>query len=323
MRAVVVDRSRPGGIRFAADRPAPRAAGGEALIRVDAAGICATDLEIAQGYMGFEGIPGHEFVGTVLAGPNALVGRRVVGEINCPCHACETCRSGLANHCPNRTVLGILGRDGAFAEQLTLPVANCHVVPEDLSDAAAVFVEPLAAAAHVLDEFEPAAATRVALLGPGRLGVLVARVLATTPCRLTVFGRDGLRLARLRREGFVCIDVAGLRPAAEYDVVVDCTGSPEGMRLGLSLCRPRGILVLKSTYARPEAIDLAPLVINEIRLVGSRCGAFPRAIELLVSGAVRVSDLVTAEYGLEQAEDAFAAAACPAQLKVLLRPGVA
>ncbi len=273
--------------------------------------------------MGFEGVLGHEFVGTVMTGAGKLVGRRVVGEINCPCRTCETCRSGRTNHCPNRTVLGIVGRDGAFAERLALPIANCHLIPDSLGDAVAVFVEPLAAAAHVLDEFEPTPATRVALLGPGRLGVLVARVLATTPCRVTVFGHAGPRLARLRREGFECVDVAGLRPAAEFDVVVDCTGSPEGMRLGLNLCRPCGTLVLKSTYARPEPIDLAPIVINEVRLVGSRCGAFPRAIELLASGAVQVADLVTGEYELAQAEEAFAAAARPEQLKVLLRPGAA
>ncbi len=320
MQAVIADPNAPSGIRFERERGQPTPAAGEVLIRVRAAGICSTDLEITRGYMGFSGVLGHEFVGSVVGGESALRGRRVVGEINCPCGRCATCLAGQPHHCPTRTVLGIAGRDGAFAEYLTLPAANCHAVPESISDEAAVFVEPLAAAAHVLDAIDLAPGQSYAVVGPGRLGTLVARVLALQTTNLTVIGRAGPRLERVRRGGIRTLDVAALTPERSYDVVVECSGSPAGLRLALDLCRPCGTIVLKSTYATPAPLDLAGAVIHELRVVGSRCGSFEAALDLLDEGYVAVSDLVTGDFQLEQADEAFAAARRPDQLKVLLRP---
>lgn len=300
--------------------PAPRT--GEVLIRVRRAGICATDLEIARGYMGFAGVLGHEFVGEVVGGDASLQGRRVVGEINCPCGVCATCLAGQGNHCPTRTVLGIVGRDGAFAEQLALPARNCHLVSDSISDEEAVFVEPLAAAVHVFDAFEYCASQDIAVIGPGRLGTLVARVLALQTTHLTVIGRPGPRLERLRRDGLNTVDAATLTPTRRFHVIIECSGSPAGLRLALETCRPGGTIVLKSTYAEPDKIDLAGVVIHELNVVGSRCGAFEQALDLLEDRCVRVSDLVTGEYPLERAAEAFAAARRPDQLKVLLRPPV-
>ncbi len=331
MQALIVAPEQAAGVRFVADHPVPKPRRGEALVRVLMAGICATDLEICRGYMKFTGVPGHEFVGVVETGPGELIGRRVVAEINCPCGGCELCRRGLGNHCRRRTVLGIAGRDGAFAEYLTVPASNCHPVPEALSDRQAVFVEPLAAAAHVLDEL-PAAAhgsgegagssrPRVAVLGSGRLGLLVAQVLAGHPCELTVVGRNPLTLNLCRRWGICDLTCADLTPTPEYDVVVECTGVPDGLRLALQLCRPRGLIVLKSTYADPATLDLAPVVVNEVRIVGNRCGRFERALELLARGAVRVEELISAVYPLSRGPEAVMCAAQPQNVKVLIEPG--
>jgi len=331
VQALVITPQETAGVRFLADHPRPQPRGDDVLIRVRLAGICATDLEICRGYMKFAGIPGHEFVGLVEAGPASLAGRRVVAEINCPCGRCELCHRGLGNHCPQRTVLGIAGRDGAFAEYLIVPAANCHLVPDALSDRQAVFVEPLAAAAHVLDELPPpeqaqaltggSAPPRVAVLGSGRLGLLVAQVLARYPGELVVIGRDPRTLSLCRTWGIRTLAVDALSPRPEYDAVVECTGIPDGLRLALQLCRPRGLVVLKSTCADPATLDLAPLVINEIRLVGNRCGQFPRALRLLADGVVHVDELVTAVYPLPHGAQALVHAARPGSLKVLLEPG--
>lgn len=323
MQALVVSGDDAECVRFVADHPDPTAAPGEVLICVALAGVCATDLEIVRGYMRFSGVPGHEFVGPVCAGPDELLGRRVVPEINCVCGQCDLCRHGLSNHCPNRTVLGIAGRDGAFAEFVAVPARNCHIVPDTISDRQAVFVEPLAAAAHVLDALPIGRDTRVAVLGSGRLGLLVAQVLALQECDLEVIGRNPRTLDFCRRRGIRTCGLEDVPAAADRDVVVECTGSPDGLRLALRLCRPCGTLVLKSTYAAPAAIDLAPVVINEVRVIGSRCGPFPQALRLLAERRVAVDELVTAVYPLAQGVEALAAAARPEHIKVLLQPGVA
>ncbi len=320
MQALVVSSEPARAIRFEPQYPEPQPAAGEVKIRVHLAGVCATDLEIARGYMDFAGIPGHEFVGSVVAGDAAWVGRRVVAEINCVCLECDLCRSGLTNHCRRRTVLGIAGRDGAFAEYIVVPARNCHLVPDNITDQQAVFVEPLAAAVHVLDAFPRQSGARVAVLGTGRLGLLVAQVLALQDVRLEVIGRNPRTLALCQRRGLKALHIDDVVPAGEHDCVVDCTGSPDGLALALKLCRPCGTIVLKSTYAEPAAIDLAPAVVNELQVVGSRCGPFPAALQLLAGRRIEVDELVTAVYPLERGAAALEAAARPDGIKVLLRP---
>lgn len=323
MQALIIPADQPGRVEFVRDYPEPSAPAGEVTIRVHLAGICATDLEIARGYMQFAGVLGHEFVGTVVRGSENLVGQRVVAEINCVCEQCEMCRRGLPKHCTQRTVLGIMGRDGAFAEYLTVPEANCHVVPNTISDQQAVFVEPLAAAVHVLDAQPIDREMRVAVLGSGRLGVLVAQVLALQECQLEVIGRNPRTLAFCERRGIRAHHVDKVIPKAEHDLVVDCTGSPDGLRLAMRLCRPCGMIVLKSTYAEPAALDLAPVVVDEFHVVGSRCGPFAEALRLLEDQRVGVDELVSGEYPLEQGVKALEAAARPENVKILLRPGPA
>jgi len=318
--ALLVDRSAPGGVAFVSDHPEPQPAPGDVAIRVTLAGICATDLEIARGYLNFTGVPGHEFVGTVVAGPDALQNKRVVGEINCSCGSCDMCQIDVPTHCRKRTVLGIAGRDGAFAQYLTLPQRNCHVVPDDITDEQAVFVEPLAAAVQVVRQHPVTPGTRAAVVGVGRLGTLIAQVLAAQNCDLEAIDRNPRALARLQRHGIRTLRAEDVQPRAEHDLVVECTGSPDGLRLALALVRPRGTIVLKSTYAAAAQIDLASIVIHEIQLVGNRCGPFADAIALLQSGKINVIELITAEVPLERGVEAFAAAADPQNTKILLRP---
>jgi threonine dehydrogenase-like Zn-dependent dehydrogenase len=310
-----------------ADVPCPRPPPGEALVRVRLAGVCHTDLELTRGYMGFRGTLGHEFVGEVAdvaqrageASPLA-VGQRVVGEINAACGACAACRAGQERHCPTRTVLGILGRDGTFAEYLTLPLANLHAVPDGVPDEAAVFVEPLAAALEILEQVAIRPTDRVLVLGDGKLGQLVARVLATTDCDLVVVGHHADKRALLASAG---IPSRAEPPSERADVVVDCTGRAAGFVEAMGLVRPRGTLVLKSTVATTPGeppLNLAPLVIDEITVVGSRCGPFAPALRALAAGRVAVQPLVTDEYALADGVVAFARAAEPGALKVLLRP---
>ncbi len=308
------------------DVPEPTPPPGEALVRVRLAGICNTDLELTHGYMGFVGTLGHEFVGEVVAlGPASeaapvAVGQRVVGEINAACGACPACRAGLGRHCPARTVLGILGRDGAFAEYLTLPAANLHPVPDAVPDEHAVFVEPLAAAFEILEQVAVRPTDQVVVLGDGKLGQLVARVLAGVAGTVTVVGHHPAKLALLAAAG---ITTRTEPPRDRADVVIDCTGRAAGFATALRLVRPRGTLVLKSTVAaRPgdPPIDLAPLVIDEVTVVGSRCGPFPPALAALASGRIAVASLVSGEYPLAEGVAAFAHAAQPPTLKVLLRP---
>jgi alcohol dehydrogenase len=284
-----------------ARRPAPRT--GFARVRVLLSGICNTDLELLRGYHAFSGIPGHEFVG-VVEGPasSPFLGRRVVGEINLACGRCAWCARGLGRHCPRRTVLGIRGHAGAHADILTLPEANLREVPAGVSDEEAVFTEPLAAACEILDQVRVEPGTRAAVLGAGKLGRLAAAVLRTAGADVALLGRKGRA-----------------RPAS-FDLVVEATGSPAGMPRALSLVRPRGTVVWKSTHHAPARFDAAPLVVNEVTVVGSRCGRFEPALDLLASRRVLVAPLLSATFPLSVAPRALREAARPGVLKVLLRP---
>jgi len=293
---------------------------GEARVRVRVAGVCATDLELVRGYMGYSGTLGHEWVGEVEeAGDAAWVGRRVVGDINCPCGTCETCLLGRPTHCPARTVLGIVNRDGAFAEHLSLPTANLHLVPDGVPDEAAVFVEPLAAACQILEQVHVRPSHRVVVLGTGRLGQLCARVLALTGADVAGVGRNPATLALLppdvRRVALA--DAAALAGA---DVVVDCTGSADGLAAATGLVRARGTVVLKTTVHDIGRFSPNAWVIDEVSVVGSRCGPFEPALRLLASGRVDTRPLVTARYALGDGLAALAHAASPGAVKVLLTP---
>lgn len=305
------------------DLPVPSAAAGEALVRVTMAGICNTDLEIVRGYAGFSGTLGHEFVGVVEEAPDpALIGCRVVGEINAGCGTCQLCRAGDPRHCLTRSVLGIVGRDGAFADYLRLPVRNLLVIPDGVPDRAAVFTEPLAAAGEILDQVAIGAGTRVAVLGDGKLGQLIARVLQTTGCELVLIGKhpEKLRLAQQASLSTVLRDQLEVAPADRFDVVVEATGSPQGFEMALGLTRPRGQLVLKSTFHGAVSIDLSRIVVDEISLIGSRCGRFDRALDLLARGAVDPQPLISAEYRLDEGLAAMAEAGRSGVVKVILHP---
>ncbi len=307
-------------------RPTPTRGAGEALLRLRMAGVCATDLEIVRGYMGFQGTLGHEFVATVEAADDAsLVGLRVVGDINCVCGTCDLCQRGLSSHCRHRTVLGILGRDGCFADLFALPEANLHVVPDNVSDEEAVFVEPLAAAVQVRQQLGAALTpkTWITVLGDGRLGLLVAQVLHATGAPVRVVGRHASKLALCERWGIKARHLREIQPRHDQDVVVDCTGSASGLSIAAAMCRPRGTLVLKSTVAPSpggQPIDLAPIVIDEITVVGSRCGPFRPALQLLSEARVDVASLITRRMKLADGVEAVKAADKPGVLKVLLEP---
>ena len=301
------------------DYPDPELNTGEALIAVRLAGICATDLEIIRGYMSFEGVLGHEFVGQVVSGSQRWQNKRVVGEINCVCGQCDLCQAGLSNHCRNRTVVGILGRDGCFADFIALPENNLHEVPDNVSDDEAVFVEPVAAAIQVTRQVPIESRMSVAVLGSGRLGLLVAQVLRGTGCRLELIGRNPDSLLFGEKKGIQSTQVKDLAPRHDRDVVVDCTGSPAGLELAMRLVRPRGTIALKSTYAVPTDVNLAPIVINEVNLLGSRCGPFPDALDLLARKQIDVQSMISRRFSLDQAPEAFDAAADPKTIKVLFR----
>ena len=301
------------------DVPVPERPPGFALLRLLAGGICNTDLELQRGYYGFAGIPGHEFVAQVVAaGTPPLVGRRVVGEINLACHACEWCARGLSRHCPNRTVLGIVNHPGAFQEYFTLPERNLHVLPDAIATERAVFTEPLAAACEILDQVCIPPGETVAVLGDGKLGLLIAMVLAAHGCRVRQFGRHAEKLRIAAAVGVAVADASGRLPVAEYGWVVDATGSPEGLRAAAAMARPRGTVILKSPVHGTVAVDTAPIVVNEITLVGSRCGRFEAALPLLEHPAIRLEEMIAARYPLREAPAAFARAAGRGTLKVLL-----
>jgi threonine dehydrogenase-like Zn-dependent dehydrogenase len=306
MRALWLDE-RQLRIRDDADRPVPPA--GETLVRVRLAGICNTDIELTRGYYPFTGVPGHEFVGELEDG------RRVVGEINASCGRCEPCRNERRTHCDRRSVLGIIGRNGAFAEYLTLPAENLYDVPDHIPDEEAVFTEPVAAALQIGEQVRIGPHDRVLVAGDGKLGQLIARTLSLTGCKLSVVGRHESKLAKLRERG---IETIGDVPPRSFDVAVECTGSAEGFELARKSLRARGTLVMKSTYAGQLTINASELVVDEITLIGSRCGPFDRALEVLPRLGVR--DLVDAVYPLRDAIAAFAHAQRPGALKVLVSP---
>jgi threonine dehydrogenase-like Zn-dependent dehydrogenase len=306
-------------LRLREDIPLPVPPADEALLRVHLAGICNTDLELVRGYYPFAGVPGHEFVGTVVEAGSSpeWVGRRVAGEINAACGACRACLAGRPTHCEKRTVLGIVARDGAFATHLRLPVRNLHAVPDALPDEAAVFVEPTAAALELQQQVVVSPADRVVVIGAGKLGHLVAQTLAVTGCSLHVAGRSPRPLALLAARGIATTSASALEPRAA-DLVVECTGHPDGLELARRAVRPRGTIVLKSTYHGKAEVDLARFVVDEITLVGSRCGPFAPALALLASGRVDPRALVEARYPLAEAIAAFEHAARPGALKVLV-----
>ena len=321
MRAVVFDRQTDGHpkLRLVEDYPDPQPPPGEARIRLVLAGLCNTDLEIVRGYADFQGVLGHEFVGLVDQAEDAsLVGRRVVGEINAPCGVCPTCQAGRPTHCPDRTALGIRGRDGVLAETFCLPATNLHLVPDGIPDEATAFVEPLAAACEVLEQVHIHPSDRVAVLGDGKLGLLVAQVLALTGCRLTVIGRHREKLAILAAKG-IPTQVGDQGLAGSMDAVVECTGHADGFETARRLVRPRGVMVLKSTYHGLVQADLSRLVVDEVQLIGSRCGPFPAALRLLAQRLVDVTSLIEAEYPLAEALAAFEHAGRRGALKVLVR----
>jgi threonine dehydrogenase-like Zn-dependent dehydrogenase len=282
---------------------------GEALVRVLFAGICNTDIELTRGYYPFTGIPGHEFVGE-------WNGKRVVGEINAVCGTCEACRNGRPTHCERRTVLGIKNRNGSLAEYLTLPIENLHEVPDGITTEEAVFAEPVAAALEIQQQVTIAPDHRVLIVGDGKLGQLVAQTLALTGCRLTVIGRHRNKLDLLKRRGVETIETL---PARKFDVVIECSGSPTGFAVARSALRPRGTLVMKSTYAGDLTFNASSLVVDEITMIGSRCGPFAPALRLLADRSIDVRPLISATYPLADAITAFEHAQRPGTLKVLVR----
>ncbi len=300
------------------DVPISDPSDGESLVKVLTAGICATDLELTCGYYPYTGVPGHEFVGTVERGPSYLVGQRVVGEINAVCGECAHCAAGRRTHCAQRTVLGIVGRDGAFAEYLTLPDENLHPVPEIVSTDAATFTEPLAAALEIQEQVSVTASDRVLVVGDGRLGQLVAQTLSLTECNLLVKGKSDKKLSYLSARGIDTVLVEEAELAA-FDIAVECTGNPDGFAIALSALRPRGTLIMKSTYAGDLTVDAASVVVNELTIVGSRCGPFAPALEMLAQGKVDVESLICARFPLTEGVRAFEHAKRPDALKVLLR----
>jgi alcohol dehydrogenase len=318
LRALVLSGSGALALR---DVPTPSRAA-ECLIRVRMAGICGTDLQMLEGYAGFNGIPGHEFVGVVqeVASPDeaSWIGKRVVGDINVGCRRCRWCVAGVKEHCENRSVLGIREHDGAFAELLTLPVHNLHEVPDSVSDEAAVFVEPIAAACRIFEQLTIDEGTRVAIVGDGRMGLLVAQVLRTATPQVTVLGRHEEKLGVARGLGLEArLSSAEVAAGDRYDLVVDVTGRPEGLRRALEIVRPRGTVVMKSTFHGEAPLESWPIVVDEVTLVGSRCGPFRPALALLASGAVQTAPLVSRIATIEEFESAFADAR--RSLKVLFR----
>jgi threonine dehydrogenase-like Zn-dependent dehydrogenase len=290
-----------------------------ALIKVHLAGICSTDLQIFKGYMNFRGVPGHEFVGSVVQGPRELVNKRVVGEINFACRRCDYCHRRLGRHCPSRRVMGILDADGAFAEYVAVPVPNLHVVPSSVDDEEAVFTEPLAAAFEILEQVQVNPGDEVLVLGDGKLGNLCAQILRLTGARVTALGKHEDKLRLIKRSGVRTMLLSDWQPKP-FDVVVEATGSPSGLEVAMRAVRPRGTLVLKSTIAGAHTVSLAPLVINEVTVVGSRCGVFPPALEALSEKSVSVTPMIEKVYPLSEGLEAVAHAGRRGARKILIQP---
>jgi alcohol dehydrogenase len=315
MRALTFDKT----LAYQPRHPDPSATAGDTLVRVRQAGICSTDLEIVKGYMNFRGVLGHEFVGEVVSSPDKnLVGQRVCGEINIVCGRCDLCLSGLSSHCRNRSVIGILEHDGAFAEFIRLPAINLHVLPKTIDNDAAVFVEPLAAAFQVVKQVEIDSRKWVTVLGDGRLGLLVAQVLRDAGCPVRVIGKHSEKLALCEKWQIRARPLEDIVPRHDQDIVVDCTGNAAGFECALQMVRPRGTIVLKSTVAAGAPLNLAPVVIDEINIVGSRCGPFREAIAALAEKRIDVASLIHRRMKLDQGLEAMQLAARPGVLKVVL-----
>jgi threonine dehydrogenase-like Zn-dependent dehydrogenase len=331
MRALVCHGT---GLTLERNYPDPTPTAGEAVIRVLQVGICNTDLEIIRGYLGFMGVLGHEFVGVVeeIYGEQAreqysyLLGKRVVGEINAACHRpdCTYCQRGMPTHCPDRTTLGIVNRDGAFADYVILPVENLHIVPENVSDEEAVFVEPLAANFEILEQVHLKPTESVLILGDGKMGQLAAQVLTLSACEVLMVGKHEEKLALAEKHGvrtYVLNDAHNfvLENGRRVDMVVECTGSAQGLEMALRLVRARGVIILKSTVAEKSLTHLAPIIIDEIRIQGSRCGPFAPALRALSQKLVDVYPLISARYTLDEGLEAFKHAEQQGVLKVLMR----
>ena len=312
MRAIVLD----GLLHMRSDRAEPVPLAGEVIVRVRTAGICETDLQLVKGYMGFRGVLGHEFVGVAQSGPFA--GRRVVGEINCSCGRCAMCGRGLPTHCANRTVLGILNHDGAFADLIAVPQRNLHLVPDSMTDDVAVFTEPVAAALQIPAQMEVRRTDRVIVLGDGRLGNLCAQVLAGLSDHVLVVGKHEEKLALLGTLGISTALLADVGTDRSADIVIDVTGSETGIPTAMTLVRPRGTIVLKTTVAGTQTLAWAPFVIDEVTLMGSRCGPFDQALEALASGRVNVNSMISGRFDLSQGVEALDYARTRPVLKVLL-----
>jgi threonine dehydrogenase-like Zn-dependent dehydrogenase len=309
-------------LRFVPDAPVPRREG-ETLVQVICAGICNTDLEIVKGYAGFQGILGHEFVGRVVESPDiSLLGRRVVGEINAGCGECAPCREDDPRHCASRTVMGIKGRDGAFAQFLSLPARNLIELPDSLSDETAVFVEPLAAAFNILETPELTSASEVAIIGDGKLAQLIVLVMAHAGCPLTLIGHhtEKLELARKFGAHIVLLDSpsVGLEWAGRFGAVIEASGSASGLATALRIVKPKGTVILKSTHQGSTPLEMSQVVVNELRIVGSRCGRFRPALDFLVGSNVDMGAMVSQRLPLEDGVRAFQEAALPNNLKVIL-----
>lgn len=314
MKGIWLENQR---IELRNDIPLPAIAADEALVRVLRAGICNTDLELLRGYYPYQGVLGHEFVGIVEQGPDNLMNQRVVGEINATCGHCRYCLTGQATHCENRTVLGIVNRNGAFAEYLALPVKNLHPVPDSVSTDAATFTEPIAAALEIQEQVTITPQTKVLVVGDGKLGQLVAQTLALTGCDLLAIGRHAEKLANLTAQNIATGFAEAVTDRA-FDIAVECTGNPDGFAIARRALRPRGILVLKSTYANQLSLDISSIVVDEITLIGSRCGPFSKALKLLVENKIKVDNLIQAKYPLNEGLAAFKHAQQRGVLKVLL-----
>lgn len=303
-------------VRLDTHRPILTPAPGDVIVRVLRAGICATDLQLIRGYKDFRGVLGHEFVG--IAENGAFEGQRVVADINCSCWNCDTCLAGRPGHCPQRTVIGILDRDGAFADYIAVPERNLHVVPGAIGTDAAVFTEPVAAAFQIPAQIEIAREASVVVLGDGRLGNLCAQVLSSVSDRVLVLGKHARKLALLETLGIEARTLDDRPPHGSADIVVDCTGSATGLSTALELVRPRGTVVLKTTIAGTQTLSLAPVVVDEVTVVGSRCGPFDRALDALANGLVDVEPLISDRFDLSDGVRALERAAEPGVLKVLL-----
>ncbi len=301
--------------------PKPELKENEALIKIKYAGICNTDMELIKGYMGFSGVLGHEFVGVVedVNSPDkSLIGKRVVGEINCGCNNCEWCHKGLQRHCPNRQTLGIWKKDGCMSDYLNMPIDTLVEVPSNITNEEAVLVEPFAAAFEILEQLHIKPEDKVIILGDGKLGLSIAFALSRIPCFLTLVGKHDDKLKIAEKQNVNTIQLQDLKVEKTYDIVIDATGSVHGFETALALVKPRGILVLKSTVAADKPINLAPVVIDEITIIGSRCGQFKPAIAYLAKNKLEIKDLISKTFKADDALKAFDYAREKGVLKVLI-----